>query len=285
MSGGIRAERGGRRRGFRLHQVSERMHFVQTSFVNWAIYVGSDGVTLIDSGYEAQRGILIASLIAVGCRPEDVTAVLITHGHADHIGGAARLARDLGTAVYTHAQRSITCDEPRRSRPASSMCSVASGDPVSLGGRWRYCRSPDSTRGAACRAHRRCPSTPTGSRCQEDRATCTSRVTRAVTPYSTSKTRASSSSVMLWPRGIRSLRASGRNCCRRCSTTMTKRLARLSNGFARRRPASRCPDTVTHGSARHLRLSTGRSPPARRGDHSTTSPWIEQESRSARRPT
>ena len=102
MRGRIRAERGGLRRGFRIDQVSERMHFVQTPFVNWAIYVGSDGVTLIDSGYQAQRGMLIASLSAVGCRPEDVSAVLITHGHADHIGGAARLAQDLGTAVHAH---------------------------------------------------------------------------------------------------------------------------------------------------------------------------------------
>jgi glyoxylase-like metal-dependent hydrolase (beta-lactamase superfamily II) len=88
---------------FRVSRVSERMHFVHTEHVNWAIYVGSDGVTLIDSGYVGQRELLIASLSEVGCRADDVAAVLVTHGHADHLGGAAWLAERFGIPVYTHA--------------------------------------------------------------------------------------------------------------------------------------------------------------------------------------
>lgn len=89
--------------GFRVDRVSERMHFVQTEHVNWAVYAGPDGVTLVDTGYAGQRDLLAASLSAIGCRPEDVTAVLITHGHADHLGGAAGLAERFGTPVHAHA--------------------------------------------------------------------------------------------------------------------------------------------------------------------------------------
>lgn len=93
----------GRRRGFRVDRVSDRLHFVQTEHVNWVVYAGPDGVTLIDSGYVAQRELLVASLDAIGRRPEEVSAVLITHGHADHLGGAAWLAERIGTPVHAHA--------------------------------------------------------------------------------------------------------------------------------------------------------------------------------------
>ena len=92
-----------RRRGFRVDRVSERLHFVHTEHVNWVVYAGPDGVTLIDSGYVGQRDLLIDSLDAIGRRPEEVEAVLITHGHADHLGGAAWLAEQFGIPVHAHA--------------------------------------------------------------------------------------------------------------------------------------------------------------------------------------
>ena len=91
-----------RRRGLRVDRVSEHLHFAHTEHVNWVVYAGPDGVTLVDSGYAGQRELLVASLGEVGCRPEDVSAVLITHGHADHLGGAAWLAAEFGTPVHAH---------------------------------------------------------------------------------------------------------------------------------------------------------------------------------------
>lgn len=90
----------GRRRGFRVDRVGEHLHFAHTEHVNWVVYAGPDGVTLVDSGYAGQRELLVASLAEAGCRPEDVAAVLITHGHADHLGGAAWLAAEFGTPVH-----------------------------------------------------------------------------------------------------------------------------------------------------------------------------------------
>lgn len=44
-------------------------------------------VVLIDTGYGAPRGILLASLAAAKVTPAEVTDVLISHGHGDHVGG------------------------------------------------------------------------------------------------------------------------------------------------------------------------------------------------------
>ena len=91
-----------RRGGLRVDRVSEHLHFAHTEHVNWVVYAGPDGVTLVDSGYAGQRELLVASLAEVGCRPQDVAAVLLTHGHADHLGGAAWLADEFGTPVHAH---------------------------------------------------------------------------------------------------------------------------------------------------------------------------------------
>ena len=69
--------------------------------VNWVLLREGSDLTLIDSGYRGDRGRLHASIRELGCRPEDVRAVLLTHGHVDHISSANHFTESYGTPVYT----------------------------------------------------------------------------------------------------------------------------------------------------------------------------------------
>ncbi|GGX59759.1 MBL fold metallo-hydrolase [Streptomyces fructofermentans] len=86
-----------------IQQVADGIHLVHGSNTNWVILGEGDAVTLVDTGYPADRERLLASLAAVGSSPEAVAAVLITHAHNDHIGSAEHFSRTYGTPVYTHA--------------------------------------------------------------------------------------------------------------------------------------------------------------------------------------
>jgi glyoxylase-like metal-dependent hydrolase (beta-lactamase superfamily II) len=57
-------------------------------------------VILIDTGYGDPRGLTRASLAKAGVTPDQVTDVLISHGHGDHVGGL--LLAD-GTPAYPKA--------------------------------------------------------------------------------------------------------------------------------------------------------------------------------------
>jgi glyoxylase-like metal-dependent hydrolase (beta-lactamase superfamily II) len=63
---------------------------VQPGINCWAL-VEEQGTTLIDAGLD--RPGLLRELTRLGVAPGDVTRVLLTHGHPDHVGGVARLRR------------------------------------------------------------------------------------------------------------------------------------------------------------------------------------------------
>ena len=53
---------------------------------------GDAGLTLIDTGYAKHAEGITEVIRSIGREPSDLKNILITHGHADHLGGAKQLA-------------------------------------------------------------------------------------------------------------------------------------------------------------------------------------------------
>lgn len=69
----------------------------------WNYAVLADKPFLVDSGRYGQGGNLLQMMRAAGIKPEDLSFVLISHGHEDHDGGLAELVRMTGLKVRAHA--------------------------------------------------------------------------------------------------------------------------------------------------------------------------------------
>ena len=89
-----------------------------TRFVNWYVVDGGHGLTLIDAGLPGYRRQLGSSLAAIGKQVSDVRAVVLTHGHIDHIGFADVL-HDAGAAVHMHPDDVTLAREPKTNKTDS----------------------------------------------------------------------------------------------------------------------------------------------------------------------
>lgn len=88
----------------KLTRVNDQVHMVTGTNVNWAIVEDGGALTLVDAGYPNDSAALLASIAAIGRRPQDVTAILLTHAHLDHMGGIPTMTRRFGTPVLTGAE-------------------------------------------------------------------------------------------------------------------------------------------------------------------------------------
>ncbi|MDQ3067457.1 MAG: MBL fold metallo-hydrolase [Actinomycetota bacterium] len=83
-------------------EVVPGVHRVADGLVNWYLLVEDGQVTLVDAGWPRSWPNVEAALEQLGRSPGDVSAIVLTHGHADHFGAAERARTECGATVYAH---------------------------------------------------------------------------------------------------------------------------------------------------------------------------------------
>jgi glyoxylase-like metal-dependent hydrolase (beta-lactamase superfamily II) len=79
-----------------IHRIGEN------SIVNSYLVAEAGEVTIIDAGVPGYYDDIPRELAAMGRTVADVRALLLTHGHSDHIGFAERLRHERGVPVWVH---------------------------------------------------------------------------------------------------------------------------------------------------------------------------------------
>lgn len=94
-------------------KVADGVRRFDDGIVNWYLIEDGDDLAVVDAGFPPDWSMLTTALGTLGRRLSDLRAVVITHGHIDHIGFAERARREAGAEVFVHA-----ADEPLLRSPA-----------------------------------------------------------------------------------------------------------------------------------------------------------------------
>src|SRR4051812_2187377 len=78
------------------------IHRIEDSHTNWYLVEEDSRVCVVDAGVPSSWDSLHEALQRIGRSREDIAAVVLTHGHFDHVGFAERARRELNVPVYVH---------------------------------------------------------------------------------------------------------------------------------------------------------------------------------------
>jgi glyoxylase-like metal-dependent hydrolase (beta-lactamase superfamily II) len=119
-------------------KIAPGVHRAGSRSVNFYLVEDRDGITVVDAGLPAFWPSLLAAVEAAGCKLTDIRAVLITHGHPDHIGFAERLRVEAGADIWVHQADAPMLAEPDKPykhwKPERNLLSYAWRRPTALRG-------------------------------------------------------------------------------------------------------------------------------------------------------
>ena len=146
-------------------EVAEGLHAVRLIGAN-AFIVAEDELTLVDAGHRGSIRILRSYLERIGREMRDITRIVCTHGHPDHIGGVHEIARASGARVLMHPadmeRLRIRFSEVFKGRPMPGAIiayltqapeeadPIVDGDELPVLGGLRVIHTPGHTPGSIC---------------------------------------------------------------------------------------------------------------------------------------
>lgn len=163
-----------------MQEVAEGVYRLGAKLVNWFIVVESGKLTIVDAGNPNQYHQLPRALADLGKSPGDIEAIVLTHGHGDHLGSSARIKKETGAAVHVHHNEVplVTGDQDREferhwardlnhiqawktavffvrggvfsARPVIQLTEFSDGEVLDVPGRPRAIHTPGHTDGSSC---------------------------------------------------------------------------------------------------------------------------------------
>ena len=83
-------------------QVAPGIHRFTHGISNFYVCEEAGRLCLIDAGVQGDWGILLRGIAALGHPPTALSAIVLTHAHADHTGFAERARTELKTPTWVH---------------------------------------------------------------------------------------------------------------------------------------------------------------------------------------
>jgi glyoxylase-like metal-dependent hydrolase (beta-lactamase superfamily II) len=96
--------------------VADGVHLVSAAYVNCYLIEDESGVTLVDTGLPSMWDELTEALELLGHGLTDVTDIVLTHAHFDHVGCAARAKSELRVPIWAHPDDHYLAAHPYRYR-------------------------------------------------------------------------------------------------------------------------------------------------------------------------
>ncbi len=146
-------------------EIAPDVHAV-TLIGSTAFLLVGDEITLVDAGHRGSIRLLRRHIERIGRRLDEITRIVCTHGHPDHIGGVHEIAAASGATVLMHPadmeRLRIRAREVFRGRPApgaiialltrapSAAAPLVDGDVLPVLGGLHVLHTPGHTPGSIC---------------------------------------------------------------------------------------------------------------------------------------